>query len=256
MVALRLFPQTASPPKSFSARDLLIASVLAVITFLLFAHAGKNDFMFLDDGAYVTENPHVQAGLTLDSLRWALTSFQCSNWHPLTWISHEADCQLFGAGPLGPHLVNAGIHAMNTSLLFAVLLLATGRRWPGALCAALFGWHPLRVESVAWIAERKDVLSMFFFLLMLLAYVRYTRQPSLKAYSLVFLALALGLLAKPMLVMAPLLLLLLDYWPLQRLGSGLRTADLPPTLRLLVVEKIPLLALLIASSIVTIIAAA
>jgi tetratricopeptide (TPR) repeat protein len=215
------------------------------VTFLVFAHAAKNDFIMIDDGGYVAQNPHVQAGLTPDSLRWALTTFQCSNWHPLTWISHEADCQWFGAGPAGPHLVNAGIHAVNTSLLFAVLLLATARRWPSTFCAAIFGWHPLRVESVAWISERKDVLSVFFFLLTLLMYFRYARQPTLRAYSLVFLTLTLGLLAKPMLVMAPVLLLLLDYWPLKRLSSA-------ASLRLLVAEKIPLLPLSIASSIVTI----
>jgi len=143
------------------------------------------------------------------------------------------------------HLLNAGIHAMNASLLFAVLFLATARRWPSALCAALFGWHPLRVESVAWISERKDVLSVLFFLLTLLAYLRYARRPTLKAYSLVFLSLTLGLLAKPMLVMVPVLLLLLDYWPLKRLSDA-------ASLRSLVIEKLPLFPLSIASAIVTI----
>jgi tetratricopeptide (TPR) repeat protein len=245
VVAFRLLPKSASPPTRFDAPDLLIVSALAFVTFVLFAHAAQNDFIYFDDWDYVAANPDVQAGLTFHSLRWALTTFHASNWHPLTWISHEADCQLFGRNPYGPHLVNAGIHAINTSLLFAVLLLATARRWPSAICAALFGWHPLRVESVAWIAERKDVLSVFFFLLTLLAYLRYARQPTLKAYALVFLSLTLGLLAKPMLVMAPLLLLLLDYWPLKRISDA-------TSLRLLVIEKLPLFPLSIASAIVTI----
>jgi Flp pilus assembly protein TadD len=231
---------------SLGGLDLLIASALAVITFLLFAHAAKNDFIFGDDWAYVAANPDVQAGLTAHSLRWALTTFHAANWHPLTWISLQADWQLFGGNPVGFHLVNAGIHAINTSLVFVLLLLPTSRRWPSALCAALFGWHPLRVESVAWIAERKDVLSVFFFLLTLLAYLRYSRHPALKAYCLVVLLLAVGLLAKPMLVTAPLLLLLLDYWPLKRLRDA-------ASLRLLVVEKIPLLFLSIASAIITIV---
>jgi Flp pilus assembly protein TadD len=224
-----------------------MSSALILVTFLLFAHAANNGFMFIDDGEYVAENPHVQAGVNFDSLRWALTTFHCSNWHPLTWISHEIDCQIFGTSPVGPHLVNAGIHAMNTALLFAVLIVATQRRWPSAFCAAVFGWHPLRVESVVWIAERKDVLSVFFFLLALLTYLRYANRPALKTYALVLLFLTLGLLAKPMLVMAPVLFLLLDYWPLKRLTD---TASF----RSLVFEKLPLFALSGASATITIIA--
>jgi tetratricopeptide (TPR) repeat protein len=225
----------------------LVASLLAAATFLLFSHAAQNEFMYLDDWDYVAANPDVQAGLTPHSLHWALTTFHAGNWHPLTWISLQADWQFFGRNPVCSHLVNAGFHALNTSLLFVLLLLATDRRWPSALCAALFGWHPLRVESVAWIAERKDVLSVFFFLLALLAYVRYTRNPDLKSYCLILLLFASGLLAKPMLVMAPVLLLLLDYWPLKRLRDA-------ASFRLLVIEKIPLIPLSIASSVITIIA--
>jgi len=245
VVAFRLLPQTASVPARLAAPDLLIASTLALITFLVFARAAQNDFLNFDDQDYVTLNQDVQAGLSLGSLRWALATFHAANWHPLTWISHETDCQFFGLSPVEPHLENAAIHAISTSLLFTILTLCTARRWPSALCAALFGWHPLRVESVAWIAERKDVLSVFLFLLTLLAYLRYARRPALKAYSLTFLLLTLGLLAKPMLVMAPVLLLLMDYWPLKRLSDA-------ASFRLLFAEKIPLFALSIASSVVTI----
>jgi tetratricopeptide (TPR) repeat protein len=245
--ALRPTPKTASPTSRVSSHLLLTAAGLGLVTFLLFAHAGSNGFVMLDDGRYVTENPHVQAGLARASLQWALTTFYAGNWHPLTWISHAIDCQIFGMNPRGPHLENAGIHAISTSLLFATLILSTGRRWPSLFCAALFGWHPLRVESVAWIAERKDVLSMLFFQITLLAYLRYARRPAALAYTCVFLSMALGLLAGPILVMTPVLLLLLDYWPLKRLGS---TASLRP----LLVEKIPLFVLSITASSITIIA--
>jgi hypothetical protein len=245
VIEFGLVPKADAPPMRLGALDLLIASVLALVTFLLFAHAAPNGFMFVDDWDYVAENPHVQEGLTVDSLRWAVTTFHASNWHPLTWLSHELDCQLFGRSPFEPHLVNAAIHAINTSLLFVVLVLCTGRRWPSAFCAAFFGWHPLRVESVAWIAERKDVLSVFFLLLALLAYLRYANRPALTTYSLVFLSLTLGLLAKPMLVMAPVLLLLLDYWPLNRLSNA-------ASLGVLFIEKIPMFALSVGSAIVTI----
>ncbi len=245
MTAFSLVPKTASPAARLAAPDLLIASTLALVTFLVFARAAQNEFLNFDDQDYVTANQEVQAGVSLGSLRWALTTFHAANYHPLTWISHEIDCQLFGLSPVEPHLENAAIHAISTSLLFTILTLCTARRWPSAVCAALFGWHPLRVESVAWIAERKDVLSVFCFMLTLLAYLRYARRPALKAYSLIVLSLTLGLLAKPMLVMAPVLLLLMDYWPLKRLSDA-------ASFQLLLAEKTPLFALSIASSIVTI----
>jgi hypothetical protein len=247
VITFGLVPKTDPPPIHLGGLDLLIALALALITFLIFSRAAKNDFMFVDDWEYVVQNPHVQTGLTPESLWWALTTFDCANWHPLTWISLETDCQLFGGGPASLHLVNAAIHAINTSLLFAVLLLATFRRWPSFFCATLWGWHPLRVESVAWIAERKDVLSMLFFLLTVLAYVRYSQRPSVVGYCLVLVSLLLGLLTKPMLVMTPALLLLLDYWPLKRWSDG-------ASFRLLLLEKIPLTLLSIASGIVTIFA--
>jgi tetratricopeptide (TPR) repeat protein len=228
-----------------AAPDLLIALALALVTFLVFARAAQNDFLNFDDQDYVTENQQVLTGLSLGSLRWALTTFHAANYHPLTWISHQLDCQLFGLSPVEPHLENAAIHAISTSLLFTILTLGTARRWPSAACAALFGWHPLRVESVVWIAERKDVLSVFLFLLTLLEYLLYARRPAPGPYILTFVLLTLGLLAKPMLVMAPVLLLLMDYWPLKRLSDA-------ASFRLLVAEKIPFFALSIASSIVTI----
>lgn len=229
--------------------EVLIALALALGTFLIYLRASGNDFVYFDDEMYITENPHVQAGLTLRSVHWAATTFFAANWHPLTWMSHQLDCELFGMSPAASHLVSAAFHSCNAALLFAFLVSATKQRWPSAVCAALFVWHPLRVESVAWAAERKDVLSAFFFLLTLLAYLGYARRGGYWRYGLVMMWVALGLAAKPMLVTTPGLLLLLDYWPLKRFQH----ADARGKRRLLF-EKIPLLVLSAASSIVTFIA--
>jgi len=200
----------------------LIALLLALATLVIYLPVVRCDFVNFDDQVYVTENPHVQAGLTWASLRWAFTSFHGANWHPLTWLSHMLDCELFGLNPAAHHFVNALIHSVNAALLLVLLVRLTGRLGPSLVVAALFAWHPLHVESVAWISERKDVLSTLFALLALLSYVEYVNKSKIQnpkskvffAYS--WLAFALGLLAKPMLVTLPFVLLLLDYWPLRR----------------------------------------
>ena len=156
--------------------DAMIAAALFLLTLLLYLPTIRNQFIDFDDQQYITDNPRVLTGLTAANVRWAFTTFHAYNWHPLTWLSHQLDCQLFGAGPIGPHLVNAILHAANATLLFAFLLIATGQRRPSAACAALFAWHPLRVESVAWAAERKDVLCACFFFLTLICYVLYARR--------------------------------------------------------------------------------
>jgi len=212
-------------------------------------------FVNFDDYDYVTQNPHVQAGLSAETISWALTSTEASNWHPLTWLSHALDCQLFGLNPHGHHLTSVLLHTGNVVLLFLILQWATGVPGMSAMAAALFALHPFNVESVAWVAERKNVLSTFFFFLALAAYGRYARRPSLGSYLLVALAFAMGLASKPMLVTLPFVLLLLDYWPLGRIQSWTEPQHNPQTSwpRLLM-EKVPLLCLSVASSIITMIA--
>jgi hypothetical protein len=190
----------------------------------------------------VVSNPHVRAGITLPGLAWALTANVASNWHPLTMLSHMLDCQLFGLDPAGHHGTSLLLHLANVLLLFAVLWRMTGAAGRGAMVAALFAVHPTHVESVAWIAERKDVLSTLLWILAMGAWARYARHPSLGRYLLVALLMALGLAAKPMVVTLPFALLLLDVWPLERLALGWKR---------LIAEKLPLLALSVASSLVT-----
>jgi hypothetical protein len=216
----------------------------------------NHQFILLDDNRYIRENPMVNRGLSLSGIAWAFTTFYAANWHPLTWLSHMLDSQFFGLNAGGHLLVNALIHAANTLLLFLFLTRVTGTKWQSAIVAALFALHPLHVESVAWAAERKDSLSTFFGLLALVAYARYVERPSWKRYGLVALALALGLMAKPMLVTWPFALLLLDYWPLRRIqwqratgAAGLAKALVP-----LVREKLPLFCLAAASTVITFIA--
>jgi tetratricopeptide (TPR) repeat protein len=235
----------------------LISLLLALVTLAVFWPVAKNDFVNYDDGAYVEKNPTVQAGLTWASVKWAFTTDYSCNWHPLTWLSHMLDCELFGLHATGHHLVNVLFHLVNVVLLFQLLFRTTRAFWQSALVAALFAWHPLRVESVAWVAERKDVLSAFFFLLTLWAYGRYAefkiqnskfkRRP-MGWYSAALFFFALGLMSKPMLVTLPFVLLLLDYWPLGRVsGSEFRLSSG----RKLLLEKLPFLALSVASSVIT-----
>ncbi len=212
--------------------DLVILLGLAVMTVGIYAQVIGHQFITLDDPTYIRENPMVNRGVTSAGLAWAFTTFHAANWHPLTWISHMIDCQLFGTNA-GRHLfVNTLIHSANTLLIFYFLFRTTHARWPSALVAALFALHPLHVESVAWASERKDTLCTFFGLLSLIAYVRYAEARSIGRYAWVAITLALGLLAKPMLVTWPFVMLLLDYWPLrrlQRLGASDQSSPLRQT---------------------------
>jgi protein O-mannosyl-transferase len=235
------------------SRPRLIGLLLAFVTLLAYLPAARHAFVLYDDGDYITENLVVQNGLTWAGFKWAFTTWHASNWHPLTWISHMADCQMFALNPGGHHSVSALFHAANAVLLFALLLRLTGALWTGAFVAALFAWHPMHVESVAWVSERKDVLSTFFELLALLAYARYANvskagNPKSKIfYVLALVMFACALMSKPMPVTMPFVLLLLDYWPLQRFkvqGSGFKIQNA-------IFEKIPFFLLSAASCIVT-----
>jgi len=256
-------------------RPVFVSLLLALLTFAVYLPVCRYDFVNYDDSDYVTANSHVLGGLDWKGVSWAFTTGHASNWHPLTWLSHMLDCQLFGQRPGSQHLVSLAFHIANTVLLFLVLAQLTRAPARCAIVAALFALHPLHVESVAWISERKDVLSAFFFLLTLWAYGRYAtqfRSPDSRSapvkdrprteerakqslHSGIWYALAMtfctfGLMSKPMLVTLPFVLLLLDYWPLQRLQSNAERSNLKP-LALLLREKIPFFALSLASSLVT-----
>jgi protein O-mannosyl-transferase len=226
---------------------------LIAITWIVFGQTLHFGFINFDDGDYVYENPEVARGLTFGGIVWAFTHLHAANWHPVTWISHMLDCQLYGLSPGGHHLTNLLIHVATAILLFLILRQMTGTFWRSAFVAAVFAIHPLRVESVAWVAERKDVLSGLFFMLTIGAYVRYVRGAwSAARYVLVIVVFACGLMSKPMLVTMPLVLLLLDYWPLNRF------ATLPKGDRItykiagpLILEKLPLFALSLASCVAT-----
>jgi Flp pilus assembly protein TadD len=237
---------------------LFISLGLAGLAAVAFAPALRNDFVNFDDNLYVSENRQVLAGMTADSVAWAWTTLHAGYWQPLTWMSLQLDTQLLGRSAWGFHLTNQCWHVVNVVLLFWTLRRLTGSTWRSAAVAALFGVHPLRVESVAWISERKDVLSTFFGLLTLVAYQAYAERPRLWRYAVVMVALALGLMAKPMLVTLPVVLLLLDFWPLGRAPFGVRAvggpAAAPASWTWLVVEKLPLFALAVAVGVVTIIA--
>ncbi len=232
-------------------RDLAVCLLLLVCTAAVYGQTIGHEFIQYDDHEYVYENTHVRRGLTWEGAGWAFTTLWAGNWHPLTWLSHMLDCELFGLRPGYHHLVNVLLHILNSMLLYLVLRRMTGAVWRSAAVAALFALHPLHVESVAWVSERKDVLSTLFFMLTLWAYAFYVARPSPVRIGPVVVALGLGLLAKPMLVTAPFVLLLLDFWPLGRFrpkeGEGL-------SLKRLLVEKIPLFALVAASSLATLVA--
>ncbi|MBW1916144.1 MAG: glycosyltransferase family 39 protein, partial [Deltaproteobacteria bacterium] len=259
--------------KRFTDRKLninqpyIIGLILIVLTFVVFYPTLENDFINYDDQLYVTANLKVQAGLTQGGFIWAFTNLEASNWHPLTWLSHMLDCQLFGLNPKGHHLTNILFHTANTLLLFLFLNRSTGSLWRSSFVAALFAIHPLHVESVAWIAERKDVLSTFFWMLTMYFYIRYARNPGIMKYSLVLLFFLLGLMSKPMVVTLPFVLLLLDFWPLCRIQSlqpnrnhtAHFTKHINPHRKYtkplhLVLEKIPLFLISAIFSIITLIA--
>ena len=242
-------------------RDLAVVVFLVMATFAVYGQVARHDFVDFDDDQYVFENPTVRQGLTREGAGWAFKTFWASNWHPLTWLSHMLDCELFGLDAGYHHLVAVLLHALNSVLLYLVLGSMTGAVWRSAMVAALFALHPLHVESVAWVAERKDVLSTLFFMLTLWAYGRYVARPCRTRYGAVFGLLALGLMAKPMLVTVPFLLLLLDYWPLGRFQGVARgragqrdDGGLGAKALYLVVEKAPLFLLVAASGWVTFVA--
>ena len=257
------------------ARPRIIGWLLALVTLLVYLPVCRDQFINYDDNDYVTENQVVQNGLTPAGIEWAFTTRHAGNWHPLTWVSHLLDCELFGLNPGPQHYVSVLFHAANVVLLFALLLRLTGALWSGAFVAALFAWHPLHVDSVAWISERKDVLSTFFGLLTLLAYTRVVtgKEPAPTAvlsratchlsplHWLALLFFALGLMSKPMLVTLPFVMLLLDYWPLKRVTSGpfsprFNAADkwrVTSVLRL-ALEKWPFFLLTLVSCVITFLA--
>jgi len=252
------YPVEARVPFFHGSWAAVLISLFLILTIVAVFWPVKNfRFINLDDEEYVTENPQVLNGLSLNGVIWAFTTKHCSNWHPLTWLSHMLDTELYGLNPRGHHLTNLLFHLANTLLLFWVLKRMTGMLWESGFVAALFALHPLHVETVAWVAERKDVLSTFFWMLTMGAYVHYVHQASTRRYLLVFFSFALGLLSKPMIVTLPLVLLLLDYWPLGRLhwrleeqGSQGKTA-ISGAFRL-VWEKVPLLILVVVSCVLTI----
>jgi tetratricopeptide (TPR) repeat protein len=235
--------------QSHKYRIFGIYLVLAAITFIVYARTLTCDFVNFDDDIYVTDNQYVKAGLTSQSVLWAFKSPHIAFWHPLTMLSHMLDCQLFGLKPAGHHLVNLLFHIANTLLLFAVLNSMTAAIWQSAFVAAAFALHPLHVESVAWISERKDVLSTLFWLLTMAAYLRYAGRSSFTWYMVTLLLFAMGLMAKPMLVTLPFVLLLLDYWPLHRLVRVTSHES-----RATILEKLPFIVLSVAFGIITVFA--
>jgi hypothetical protein len=240
--------QQASTITKLRDRPAFPCLLLAVLTLWIYLPVVHYGFLKLwDDDAYVTDNPHVRSGLKLTNISWALTSFEQSNWHPLTWISHMLDCQIFGLNAGGHHAVNLLLHAGNVLLLFWILERATHAVWRSFFVAALFAVHPLNVETVAWIAQRKSLLSVFFSLLALAAYGWYVRKSGWQRYLAIVLAFALALMSKPMAVSLPLAMLLFDYWPLRRLEE-LRFAR---RWMRLTVEKLPLFLMSAASSVLT-----
>ncbi len=254
-------------------RDWHVILLLAGVTLAVFWPVSQCDFVNYDDNNYVTDNVYVQAGLTGEGLAWAFGRLhgEATYWHPLTWVSHMLDCQLFGLKPAGHHLVNLFFHILNTVLVFVVFKRLTGAFWRCAVLAALFALHPLQVDTVAWVSERKNVLSTFFWLLTMAAYARYAAKPGWGRYGLMLLPYVLGLMSKPILVTLPFALLLLDYWPLRRWqylrpvessgSAATEKSHAPPgtsstgySLGRLVLEKLPMLALATAVSVITVMA--
>ncbi|MFC1851516.1 tetratricopeptide repeat protein [candidate division CSSED10-310 bacterium] len=238
-----------------SYRDVGTSIVLAVTTFVVYIQVWHHPFINFDDPRYVSQNPHIQSGLSLDGFRWAFSSTYASNWHPLTWLSHMLDIQLYGLNAGGHHMTNVLLHIGSTILLFWMFHRFTGHYFQSSIMAALFALHPLHVESVAWISERKDVLSTFLLMLVLWHYSKYVEKPSLANYLTSLILYFLGLMSKPMLVTVPFLMLLLDYWPFKRIQAG-RTANADRSVWIrsilhLIWEKIPFLVLAGVISVIT-----
>jgi|HubBroStandDraft_6_1064221.scaffolds.fasta_scaffold13906_2 tetratricopeptide (TPR) repeat protein len=250
-------PAGASLFHSPEKRSVILCLLLVVATLALYNPVIHDSFVNFDDNHYVTENLHVRAGLTWNTVAWAFTSIEEYNWHPLTWLSHALDYQLFGLNPAGHHYTNVLLHAVNAVLLFLVLQRAAGFTWRSLMVAALFALHPINVESVAWVSERKNVLSMLFFLLALGTYEWYARKPAIGRYATVAMLFILGLMAKPQIITFPFVLLLWDYWPLGRMGhestpSGSQSGSLPvSSFSWLALEKLPLLVISLGSAVIT-----
>lgn len=252
----------AKAPISNGKRSLILCLLVAAGTLAVYSRVFHAGFLRYDDDRYVVENPNVHSGIHWSTVRWAFTTFEQANWHPLTWLSHALDCQVFDLNPAGHHSINLLLHIASVLLLFLLLQAMTGYTGRSLLVAALFAIHPINVESVAWIAERKTVLCMFFFLLTLVGYVSYARRPGLTRYIAVVAGFALALMSKPMAVTLPFVLLLLDYWPLRRLDpreqfnsetfdeSG-NVAAKNQSISWLVIEKLPLFAMSAASAVIT-----
>jgi len=231
---------------------LALGCILIIATLAVYVRVNNFPFVNYDDTLYVTQNSKVQAGLTWDTVHWAFTSYHVGTWHPVTWLSHALDCQLFDIDPGGPHDVNLLLHVLNVLLLFWVLWRATGYVGRSFMVAALFALHPINVESVVWIAERKNSLSLLFFLLALGAYRWYVSKPKTERYAIVAALFALGLMAKPQVITFPFVLLLWDYWPLRRISfSGEDRASLRPRISQLIWEKVPLFTLAAVSAAIT-----
>jgi tetratricopeptide (TPR) repeat protein len=243
-------PSAGDPPSKSRRRTVAVSAGLICAVLAVYGQTAWFEFVSHDDPQHVYENEHVATGLSLENLAWAFGMVGPSQWHPLTWISHQIDCELYGLSSRGPHLTNVALHAGSAVLLFLLLQSLTGRCWPAALAAALFALHPVNVESVAWIAERKNVLSMFLTLCTLFAYAAYARRGGSLRYLALAVLLAAAMMAKPMLVTTPLLLLLLDFWPLQRLSLSRDQSQ--PGLRWLIVEKVPLQALAAGLALMTV----
>ena len=243
-------------------RTIGIYLILILLTVISFWPVQDREFVGYDDPEYVTENPQVSKGLTLQNIGWAFATPPPYNWHPLTWISHMLDCQLFGMNATWHHLHNLILHLVNALLLFELMRRMTGAKWPSAFVAAAFALHPMHVESVTWVAERKDVLSTLFWMLVMIAYLRYVEHPKKSRYLLVVALFIMGLMTKPMLVTVPFVLLLVDYWPLERMylrqsgrkgAKSMSSQAIPEKLSLgkLFIEKTPLFALSVCSCIIT-----
>jgi tetratricopeptide (TPR) repeat protein len=244
-------------------RIVIYCLILVAATLAFYNPLVHNQFTDFDDSVYILKNSQVQTGLTWQTFKWSFTTFHAGYWHPVTWLSHALDCEIFKLNPAGHHYVNLLLHAANAVLLFLLLWRATGLSWPSLIVSAIFALHPINVESVAWVAERKNVLSMFFFLLAMHAYDRYARSGSRYFYGWVTVLFALGLMAKPQIVTLPFVLLLWDYWPLQRIrlsqmdaSQSASPADAAASCSFgfLVLEKLPLFVLAAADSVITVIA--
>lgn len=251
-------PNQPTNSQTSNRQKLILCLLLAATTIAVYSPIIGAPFLNYDDALHVTENAHVRAGLTWSTVQWAFRTSETSDWHPITWLSHALDCQVFGLGPAGPHAVNLLLHAAIAVFLFLILEAATGFLWQSFGVAALFALHPINVESVAWISERKDVLSMFFFLGALAAYGWYVRRPNVGRYLAVTVAYAFALMTKAQVITFPFALLLLDYWPLCRLvpieQHKAKEDQVPAPARSfvsLVVEKIPWIALSAASAVIT-----